>query len=310
MRPELPEYLRRIKYPERILRPTRRAGDFDAQQVECPCVFVVGAGFCMAYTGFDGERLSLGLAHSTDLVAWERQGQILGPGAEGCFDAGGVSGPFVFREGGSWHLFYCGFPGEGYESGAGAMGHAVSDDLLRWERVSPNPVLAPGPPGAWDSGGIYKPFLLRHAGLNYLFYNAKDSTDWPWHERIGLATSPDLEAWRRRPGGPLVDNGPAGAWDSRFVSDPWVVEIGGRWHLFYYGFDGEHAREGVALSEDLAQWEKSPWNPILDVGEAGSIDSRHAHKPCVIEHGGTWYHFYVAVDETERCVALATSRPI
>ncbi len=130
------------------------------------------------------------------------------------------------------------------------------------------------------------------------------------HERIGLATSPDLGDWRRHPAGPLLDNGPEGAWDSRFVVDPWVVGTGWRWHMFYYGFDGEHAREGVALSENLVQWEKSPWNPILDVGEAGSIDSRHAHKPCVIEHGGTWYHFYVAVDETERCVALATSQPV
>ena len=62
--------------------------------------------------------------------------------------------------------------------------------------------------------------------------------------------------------------------------------------------------------------------PILaPSGEPGSIDSKHAHKPCVIYHNGALYHFYCAVRPTEteeerrkfgkefRCLTVARSTP-
>jgi hypothetical protein len=85
--------------------------------------------------------------------------------------------------------------------------------------------------------------------------------------------------------------------------------IDGLWHLFYYGFDGERAGDGVATCEggSLVNWRKSPYNPILSHGPPGSYDSIHAHKPFVLEHNGIFYHFYCAVSESERTIALATS---
>lgn len=64
--------------------------------------------------------------------------------------------------------------------------------------------------------------------------------------------------------------------------------------MFYYGYDGKNAREGIALSKDLLNWEKAE-KPILDCGLPGEIDYTHAHKPSVISKNDCLYHFYCAV---------------
>jgi len=81
--------------------------------------------------------------------------------------------------------------------------------------------------------------------------------------------------------------------------------------MFYYGFDGRHAREGLAVSRDLRHWTKWP-HPILDVGPPGSIDSLHAHKPSVVWHKGVFYHFYCCVRDRDgfRAITVATSKPV
>ena len=59
---------------------------------------------------------------------------------------------------------------------------APSDDLRHWEVEEP--VLRPDPAFAWESGGLYKSWLLEHDGAFYLFYNAKNRPDWPWVEQL------------------------------------------------------------------------------------------------------------------------------
>ena len=65
--------------------------------------------------------------------------------------------------------------------------------------------------------------------------------------------------------------------------------------MFYFGLcsDG-YARDGVAFSDNLRDWRKSG-EILIDVGPAGSIDARYAHKPGIIGRDGALYHFYCAV---------------
>jgi len=163
----------------------------------------------------------------------------------------------------------------------------------------------------WEAGGLYQPFPLIYNGKFYLFYNAKNEEE-NWIEQTGLAISESKEPFKfaKYPNNPVLPVGDVGSWDSRFASDPWVIRIGGKWHLFYYGFNGVHAQDGVAISDELIRWSKSPFNPILEVGEAGSYDEVHSHKPCVVFKGGVYYHFYCAVGSKGRCIALATSIPL
>ncbi len=308
---ELPAHLRRHKLPATVLRPTHRPGDFDSEMVDCAQVLPWGGRWLMQYTGFDGERYRLGLAESDDLLHWERQGMILDSGREGEWDFGSAGGGWLIREQERWYLFYCGFPEPGYEVGPGRTGLAVGHDLFRLEKLPEAPVLEPSPGDAWDSGGLYKAAVYEIEGQYWMFYNAKNRAG-DWLEQTGLAASRDLLSWEKYDGNPILRVGPPGSWDSRFASDPVLVSVGGLRHLFYYGFDGRHAYDGVALSKagSLVDWAKLPLNPILRPGPPGSCDSVHAHKPFVLEHEGVYYHFYCAVSETERTIALATSKPL
>jgi predicted GH43/DUF377 family glycosyl hydrolase len=301
-----PEYLARHKLPEPILPPSRIPGEFDSQETDCPCVVwdATGERWVMAYAGWDGERNQIGLGESHDLVVWTRLGKALGTGGAGEFDRGSASGPFLFPHDGWWYLFYVGFPEQGYEAGPGTTNVARSKDLLHFEPWA-SAVVRPGSPEAWDGGGIYKLAVYEIGDLFYAFYNAKDTEG---IEQTGFATSTDLKTWTKEPTNPILMVEP-GAWDSRFVSDPCLLKISGLWHLFYYGYDGKKAQEGVAICPDgdLRKWVKYPGNPILEVGGPGTYDWKYAHKPCVIEHNGVFYHFYCGVGE-ERGICLATSK--
>lgn len=167
-----------------------------------------------------------------------------------------------------------------------------------------------------QAGGLYKSFLLEHAGTYYLFYNAKDKDAWPWREQTGVATSKDLVHWTRHPANPLIPNGPAGSFDDVFASDPCVLRLGdaGPWAMFYFGLSSDgHARESVAFSDDLVKWKKSD-EILVDVGGPGSVDSQYAHKPGVIWHNGRLYHYYCGVsgkgESERRGIALAMSVPV
>lgn len=315
-----PLYLERFKYPRLILEPTGERGDFASEMVDCFKVVLdydkgigelyLSEGYYYAvYTGFDGESYRCGLLRSKDLLDWEKQGMILDTGKEGEFDAGSAGAGIAFKWQDKFYMFYTGFPFKGYENGPGKIGLALSDDIFSWKKMGV--ILEPEDEFPWEAGGLYQPFPLLYGADFYLFYNAKNK-ETNWTEQIGVALSQNsqLLKWEKYKDNPILPVGSRGSWDSRFVSDPWVTSIAGNWHMFYYGFDGAHAQDGVALSDDLFHWEKSPFNPILEYGEPGSYDEFHAHKPCVIFKGGIYYHFYTAVGSRGRCIALATSVPL
>jgi predicted GH43/DUF377 family glycosyl hydrolase len=328
---ELEELARMVATPHKlgrpVLEPTGKKGDFDSDAVDCPNVFKFRERWHMTYVGHDGTGYRTGLATSDDLIHWERRGCILDKGPQGAFDAHGAAGLSILGDGellgghephrvrGKYWLSYYGNDEPGYEAGYGSIGLAASADLTAWARFEKNPILSPKDGASWEKGTLYKSFLFRGpAGKFYLFYNAKDSLGGPWVESTGLATSDDLAAWKREESNPILPHGPQGAWDSAFASDPIVFHH--RFHqrglyvMFYYGFDGRNARDGLAASRDLVHWKKYP-RPILDIGPPGAIDSQHAHKPSVVWDRGSFYHFYCSVRDRDgfRAITVASSKP-
>jgi len=301
------------KYDQLVVAPSYRMGEFDSHAVDCPFPFRHEGRYWMTYVGWDGTGYRTGLARSDDLLHWTKEGLVLGRGPKGSvteynaaltcilrdnelFGSGAlkrVNGRFV----GTYHAY----PQPGYEAGAAVIGLCFSDDLRSWD-VQP-PVLAPDLSCAWEAGGLYKSWILEWDGGYYLFYNAKNRTDGPWVEQTGFAFSRDLLKWERFDGNPVLRLGAPGEFDDRFASDPCVLRHRDTWLMFYFGLcsDG-HARDGVAFSNDLRQWQK-PGGILIDIGPAGSIDSIHAHKPGILARGSTLYHFYCAV-------APANGRPL
>lgn len=337
------------KYPRLILEGTGRKGDFDERSVDDPIVFHANGAFHMLYIGFDGVGYQTGLATSTDLLHWTRTALVgsRDPASKytkynlalssilrdkqlrGNGEAIKINGRYL----GAWNAY----PSAGYEEGAAVIGLAWSDDLLHWQLT--DPILYPRDGAPWEHGGLYRPDLMLDRGTYYLYYNAKTdplpkSVGGGWREQTGVATSRDLKTWTRYAGNPILRNGPRGsatypasnpmhatipptpdARDSRFASNPFVVQNGCDYAMFYFGFGYQRpgrACELLTLGADPFTFVKVP-EVLIDTGAPGSIDETFAHKPSVIMHDGILYHFYCAVsgkwpNET-RGIAVARSKP-
>lgn len=316
------DYRTPYKYPKLILGGSGVAGDFDAKSVDCPFVFSANGKFYLTYVGFDGQGYQTGICESTDLLHWTRKGVILARDPNDPVTRYNVASASILREnelqsparlvkvGGRYLAAWHAYPGAGYEQGAAVIGLAWSDDFLHWQR---GPVILRPDDGAeWERGGLYKPYLVKEGDTFYLYYNAKTKGT-PWFEQTGLATSKDLKTWTRHPGNPLIRNGPNGAPDARFASDPVVVKHRGEWGMFYFGRanDGP-CRELLALGRTPTAFKKVD-EVLIDIGAPGSIDEKFAHKPAVIYHDGALYHFYCAVSgnwpNDTRGLAVARSKP-
>ena len=218
--------------------------------------------------------------------------------------------------GGPYHLFYLQAPrtlDDPEERHAVAtVGHAVSDDLVRW---SDRPIaFEAGPAGAWDDRAIWTGSMLEHNGTFYWFYTAHNHREY-FVQRVGLATStdPNLERWVRHPANPLLEADPRwyekGDPDQRRAEacrDPWVLRGEGEdpyWYMVYTARanGGSTTRSqiaaspeqpiipadgrgviGFARSRDLIAWEPLP--PVSDPGDFGDLE-----VPQPIRLGDRWY---------------------
>jgi predicted GH43/DUF377 family glycosyl hydrolase len=288
-----------------LLAPSFQPGSFDSHAVDCPTLFSHGGSCWMTYVGWDGTGYRTGLAKSADLLHWEKQGMILDRGPAGSITQYNAALTGILRENdlyspGTLKQFngrfvgaYHAYPNPGYEEGAAVIGLCYSQDLFHWEVGET--ILYPDPAWEWESGGLYKSWLMEDGGEYYLFYNAKNKTYGSWIEQTGMAHSSDLVHWQRSPLNPLVTVGAKGSFDDYFASDPCVLRLGDSWVMFYFGNSSDgHARDSAAVSSDLLHWEKIN-EVLIDVGAEGSIDSRYAHKPSMIAKDGRLYHFYCAV---------------
>jgi predicted GH43/DUF377 family glycosyl hydrolase len=79
--------------------------------------------------------------------------------------------------------------------------------------------------------------------------------------------------------------------------------------MFYFGaFYKPKAFETFAASHDLVTWTK--WDGPHLIEPSLPWDNEYAHKPWVIKHEGVVYHFYNAVGNEGRVIALATSKDL
>lgn len=296
-----------LKHGRLVLPPSFEKGSFDSHATDCPFVFEHDSRFYMTYVGWDGSGYRTGLASSDDLVSWSKEGMIIDRGPKGSVTEHNVALTSILRRnelfdpaclkkvGGRFVGTYHAYPGVGYEVGPAVIGLCYSDNLRDWEVEAP--ILYPQPECPWEAGGLYKSWILEYDGRYYLFYNAKNRDEKPWFEQTGFAVSADLKRWERCPLNPVLPIGMPGEFDDVFASDPCVLRVDETWVMFYYGYSSDgHARDGYALSDDLAHWKKSG-EILIEVGAPGSFDDKYASKPSMIFAKDRLYHFYGAVTQ-------------
>jgi predicted GH43/DUF377 family glycosyl hydrolase len=134
-----------------------------------------------------------------------------------------------------------------------------------------------------------------------MYYNAKGNA-----ERIGMAASDDMVSWKRLGSDPVLDH------HRGITGDAYLQRMGKLWVMFYFGFGWDKEQSGkawdsFACSYDLVNWTDWQGEPLIQPSE--EFDAQYAHKPCVVKHKGTVYHFYCAVDKQgNRGIALSTSK--
>ncbi len=303
-----------------VIAPSKEPGAFDEKGADAPLVFRSGHSFYMTYIGFDGQGYQTGLASSSNLLDWKKEGVIIRRDPENPVARYNLAMTWILREngvfspgnlkkvGGRFLGIYHAYPKPGYEEGPAVIGLCWSPDLKTWELEKP--FLRPEIGQPWERGGLYKACILEFQGTYYVYYNAKTSGA-RWREQTGFVSSKDLNSWTRFGDNPVIRNGPKGSVDEIFASDPCVLQYADGWAIFYYSLDAKGvARDLLALSPDLRRATKCQ-GVLIDVGPRGSVDSTYAHKPSVFFHDGVLYHYYCAVSpESGRGISVAASKPV
>jgi len=295
------------------------------KKIDCPGVFRHGDKWYMMYACMNDVGYETHLAESHDLLHWKKLGKILSFRKDGWdmwqadggpalmdYNWAGTCEPQKFDD--KYWLSYIGGAKQGYETDPLAIGIAWATNLtepLEWNRILENPVLSPQQSDARDfeKKTLYKSNIIwdKSESLRFpfvMFYNAKTKNG---YERIGMAVSRDMIHWSRYGTEPVVANGEK---EERGISgDPQIVKIGDVWVMFYFGAGWKSkAFDTFACSYDLVHWTK--WQGTHLIEPSKSWDETYAHKPWIICFEGIVYHFYCAVGNKGRVLALATSKDL
>lgn len=291
------------------------------KMVDSPTIFRKNKKWYMTYIVFDGNGYETWLAESNDLLNWKQKGKIMAFG-ENTWDANQKAG-YVSLVNTQWEgdyavekyqnkywMTYLGGNTTGYESGTLKIGMATSPIITNPTLWSTNrkPILSPVDDDVrwFENKTIYKSLVIRdhkqHTGCPFvMYYNAKGDT--ARYESIGMAVSSDMIHWKRFGKDPVISKGKG------ICGDAQIAQIGDIYVMFYFGaFWKPGAFERFACSYDLIHW--TDWQGADLIAPSEKYDKTYAHKPWVIKWKGVVYHFYNAVGENGRVIALATSKDL
>lgn len=222
-------------------------------------------------------------------------------GGLGCFDEHGIFPMNVLRHDDKVYGYTCGWNRRVSVSVDTAIGLAISrDDGLTFQRISAGPVLAASLHEPCLVGDCFVTLIDSLFHMWYIF-----GTGWKRYAtdaipdrtyKIGHATSADGIEWVKEEARQIIPDR-LGPDESQAL--PTVIEISGRYHLFFCyreSFDfrqgkGRGYRIGHAWSDDLADWRRDDEHPLLE-GSPGEWDSDMQCYPHVFECNGKIYLLY------------------
>jgi hypothetical protein len=184
---------------------------------------------------------------------------------------------------GRTHVFFSRWPaakGMGGWINSSEIAHATADSPEGPYTVT-GTVLAPRGPGHWDATTCHNPHIVRVDGRYALFFmgNANGRTD---TKRVGLALADSLDGPWTRPDRPLLEPGPAGAWDDHCTTNPsFVKHPNGEYWLYYKSWNTAeyeagkppvrgNRKYGLAIASALTgPYRRHPRNPLIDFSGRG-----------------------------------------
>ena len=194
------------------------------------------------------------------------------------------------------------------------LGHAWSSDFVSWH----GPAAGDKPDttvlscklrtGKFDARHVWAPTVVHPPGPTfYMFYTGVGTDGGKEHQRIGVATSTDLNAWTPNnnpvltaPEIPWAKKNPLTYNSSQQLRDPFVMEYpvgSGNWIMYFVTVDSltraaEDMAVGAAISTDLIHW--SSLAAPFAATERSTFQG-HTHfveSPHVFKHNGQWWMPY------------------
>ena len=209
----------------------------------------------MWYTGQTKSNSYLGYANSTDGIHFKRAREhpVLSP--EEPWEKVAVMCPHVMWDPDMrlYRMWYS--AGDQYEPNA--IGYAISQDGLHWQRWGNNPVFRPDKETDWEKHKVTACQVVHHDEWYVMFYIGF-SDEHTAH--IGLARSRNgITGWERHPANPIVAPD-KGSWDAHACYKPFALydRQTDRWLLWYNGRHKRSEQIGLAIHKgaDL-EWDSS-----------------------------------------------------
>ena len=246
-------------------------------------------GHCVSYTSF----LELDKKDLTKIIRIADK-PILDLGELGTFDEFGVYPTCINRFDDKFYLYYAGWTRCVSTFANVAIGVAVSNDGINFERLGKGPILTrslhepfviSGPKVREFNGTLYMFYL---AGEKWVRFNGKSEMIY----KIRLATSQDKINWKRMNMNiisPVLE-------ENECQAGPDVFYRNGRYHMYFsyrYGLDFRNNdrgyRIGYAYSTDLLNWVRA--DAGIELSQEG-WDSKDMHYPHVFKIGDQHYMLY------------------
>ena len=232
--------------PGGSLFPDAVGGAFDKGGRRDPSVLYDAGTYDLYYTGLSsGGTHSIGFASTPqaaatklpDNTAWSSRSQVLATGTG--WDAGGVGHPSVVKDGSTYVVYYAGTDSGEMTRIGRASSSAPGGPFVR---DAANPILTPGPAGAFDERGVKDPVVAKLASGDYrLLYTGVDASG---VERVGYATSPDGVTWTKR-GVVLNPSQTRYADDETGVEPTSLIIDGSTLHVWLNGIDATGRSVGL-----------------------------------------------------------------
>ncbi|WP_298732514.1 glycoside hydrolase family protein [uncultured Chitinophaga sp.] len=185
---------------------------------------------------------------------------------------------------GKIHVYFSRWPaarGMGGWINCSEIAHAVAPDPESpFEFVQT--ILSPRGPGYWDATTCHNPHIQHLNNRYYLFYmgnsNGRTNT-----KRIGLAVADSPYGPWSRSDQPILEAGPAGAWDDHCTTNPSLVHHpNGEYWLYYKSWNTAEYEQangairgnrkyGLAVAQKPeGPYHKYPQNPLIDFSKLGN----------------------------------------
>lgn len=188
--------------------------------------------------------------------------------------------------------------------------HVAAGDVRATERglevlaYAPEPVIAPGPLGAFDDAGATSASIVESSGRLYQYYSGWSlGVSVPFYFFVGCAISDDGGAtFVKASRAPVLERDEV---DPFLTASPWVLIEGGTWRMWYVSGTGWQLHEGrprhryhikYAESSDGLQWHRQG-HVCIDYRDEREYAIA---RPCVIRDGGLYRMWFSSRGDTYR----------